>query len=460
MSSLPSLATADPGASSILQGRGWSDGPEEGDAAVAAQPTPQSTHSTSSRKNGASLANGSALPPDLSTPSGPIARAGDLIIVQERYDSITQLVLLPTGVLHNRYGRFLHSDVIGHPLGRRWDSVDCPPRSVAKPTASTPRIRGFIYALPASPALWSYAMPHRTQVVYPPDAAIIALYLDLRPGSTVVESGTGAGSASVAFARTIAPHGKLLSFEFHRERADAAAAEFAALGLGDVITVHPGVDVLSDGFPGVPDGGADAVFLDLPAPYGVIREVARVLRPDGAVCSFSPCIEQVQRACAELAARQLFHSVRTVTAPMRTYETRPLRHEAPGFDSLGNGRRHPRARAGSDVGEGEGEKDQARKKRKFGRSAAGERSLLQAEAAAKEGGGEGDGDEPQPFGLVGRVVRPDVAIKARPFAEMKGHTSYLTFARRTRTELPPEVDEVEGNGKVRAAEDGSHCVIA
>ncbi len=73
-----------------------------------------------------------------------------------------------------------------------------------------------------TPELWTLTLPHRTQIIYTPDASIISLGLELRPGSKVIECGTGSGGLSHVIARTVSPNGHLYTYEFHEQRAALA----------------------------------------------------------------------------------------------------------------------------------------------------------------------------------------------------------------------------------------------
>ena len=113
-------------------------------------------------------------------------------------------------------------------------------------------------------------------------------------------TGTGSASFSHSVARTVGPTGRLFSFEFHEARFRAACAEFARHGLSAVSLTHR--NVCRDGF--APASNADAVFLDLPAPWDAVPHAKAALRTDrpARICCFSPCIEQVLRTVAALNA--------------------------------------------------------------------------------------------------------------------------------------------------------------
>uniref|UniRef100_A0AAR5P7J0 tRNA (adenine(58)-N(1))-methyltransferase catalytic subunit TRMT61A n=2 Tax=Dendroctonus ponderosae TaxID=77166 RepID=A0AAR5P7J0_DENPD len=161
--------------------------------------------------------------------------------------------------------------------------------------------KGWGYILQPTPELWTITLPHRTQIIYTPDISIIIMQLELRPGSVLIESGTGSGSLSHAFIRAVKPHGHLYTFDFHEVRSKTAREEFDDHGLGQYVTVDHR-DVCATGFGDNLIGKADAVFLDLPHPWLAVPHATHSLKQTGGrICSFSPCIEQVQKTCSELS---------------------------------------------------------------------------------------------------------------------------------------------------------------
>lgn len=387
----------------------------------------------------------------------PPARSGDIAIVQEHYTTLKPLTIKSDGHFHNRYGRFMHHSVVDHPLGRRIASAS-PSHPKSNGTGSG---AGFVHVLAPTPELWAGAMRHRTQIVYPPDAAIIALLLELRPGCMIVECGTGSGSASTVFARAVAPSGTVRSFDFHAERAAAAEKDMRTLGLDSVVHISGGVDVVRHGFVGVKDASADAVFLDIPVPYAMGKEINRVLKKDAPVCIFSPCIEQVQKSCTML--RELgFHSLRTVTAPVRTYETREMRLATPGFDDL---EQHRSANTSDNEPDQESDpppKPPLKRRRPDTDDAltsdtatttvpAADPSLPLTDKRVK-GRNRTAGAERLAVATkngqnkhVGRVLRPSVRLHSKPFPVMKGHTSYLTFAKKSPDFAPADPTPANAN---------------
>ena len=94
--------------------------------------------------------------------------------------------------------------------------------------------------------------------------------------------------------------------------------EFKSHGLGDCVMAACR-DVCADGF-GLEDA-ADAVFLDLPHPWDAVPHAKRALRKsvDTRICSFSPCVEQVQKAC-EALRKHGFNEISTVECLQRVFQ--------------------------------------------------------------------------------------------------------------------------------------------
>jgi len=196
---------------------------------------------------------------------------------------------------------------------------------------------GFIHVLPPTPESWTTSLPHRTQVVYTPDYSYILHRVRARPGSVLIEAGSGSGSFTHAAARAVfngcpesVPQldeaagststkrkvGRVFSYEFHADRYMKVREEMKQHGLDGIVTVTER-DVYGQGF-SIPETAtakytapsANCIFLDLPAPWQALPPLTRgsstespsPLDPHQAVhiCTFSPCIEQAQKTVSAL----------------------------------------------------------------------------------------------------------------------------------------------------------------
>jgi len=271
-----------------------------------------------------------------------------LVVIFESFDSLSFAYATPGQVFSNRNGHFAHNDFIGKPYG-------CKIRSRSSGGL------GYVYLLRPTPELWSRSLPHRTQIIHELDAAVIVCQLNLRPNCVVCESGTGSGSMSHSILRTIAPHGKLHTFEFNRGRVEAARKEFEKNGVSHLVDVHwrdvcgkkdgmfddagdaaaaaPAASTAGDdtspdqtriekgGF-GLGHAKAHAIFLDLPEPWLAVPHAAHTIVPGGRIGSYSPCIEQSQKLVAAIG-KYGFHSARTVEVRLREHFVDEIEMEPP-----------------------------------------------------------------------------------------------------------------------------------
>lgn len=240
---------------------------------------------------------------------GSVSASGALAILHLKRDHLVPTVLdqdFGAGkVTNTRFGSFPHSTLVGKPWGTQVLAskvVGGRAKKAGKkrkredeeesdlPLASS----GFVYLLPPTPETWTQALPHRTQVVYTPDYSYILQKLRVRPGDCLIEAGAGSGSFTHAAARAVFSGypgskqqlvggqlerrriGKVYSFEFHKPRAESLRQELKEHKLDSIVEVTHR-DVYQDGFgiereaneqgDSASEPRADAIFLDLPAPW-------------------------------------------------------------------------------------------------------------------------------------------------------------------------------------------------
>ncbi len=141
----------------------------------------------------------------------------------QKRDFIQAITITRGQVIHNKFGKYPHDALIGVKFGSR--------------VTSAPPLKGFVHFLRPTPELWTFSLPHRTQIVYQPDISFITALLGVRTGSRAIEAGTGSGSMSHSLARTLRGvqgggvldetstakgKGVLYSYEYHATRFEKA----------------------------------------------------------------------------------------------------------------------------------------------------------------------------------------------------------------------------------------------
>ncbi|KAI8392890.1 tRNA (adenine(57)-N(1)/adenine(58)-N(1) or adenine(58)-N(1)) [Nakaseomyces glabratus] len=350
-----------------------------------------------------------------------LIQEGDLALIWISRDNIKPVTINANETFNTRYGSFPHKDMIGKPYG----SQIAIRTKVAKKFA-------FVHVMQPSPELWTLSLPHRTQIVYTPDSSYIMQRLNCSPNSRVIEAGTGSGSFSHAFARSV---GQLYSYEFHPVRYEQATEEFKEHGLLDKNTIITHRDVCKDGFTIKKTDEtsyqfkadeeqlqikADVIFLDLPAPWEAIPHIDSVIDNDEKVglCCFSPCIEQVDKTL-EVLEKHGWFNVEMVEIQGRQYESRRqmVRSLDDALERLSDIKKRKLAMV---------ERRQKAEEELEKKIEANEKNLPELPPKSIEK------SKFNPFGKGYRVKEGDAnfqwkeVTKVEP--EIKSHTSYLTFA--------------------------------
>lgn len=232
-----------------------------------------------------------------------LMQAGNLVLLLAPGDKRYLIRLRVGAELHTHLGRYRHDDLIGQPYGALIQSrMDHPA------LALEPGLRDFMTHLKRG-----------TQIIYPKDAAYLTYRLNLRAGSTVIETGTGSGGLTMALAWAVAPEGRVYTYEARAETAELAQANLARVGLDACVTFHQ--QSIDDGFA---QSGVDALFLDVREPWRFLHHVRRALRPGGFFAGLVPTTNQVSAFLEGLEAEG-FVEISVEELLLRTYKPVPDR---------------------------------------------------------------------------------------------------------------------------------------
>ncbi|WVO14780.1 hypothetical protein L204_102418 [Cryptococcus depauperatus] len=323
---------------------------------------------------------------------------GDLVILYMARDNMTAITVTPGQVFHNKYGRYPHENLIGQSYGSKIHSP--PPHS------------GYLHLLRPTPELWTLSLPHRTQILYLPDISYITMRLGIRVGGKIIE----------------------------------------ADGFGD-------------------EKGVEAVFLDLPAPWEAVPHVVKNLRSDviTKICCFSPCLEQVLKTVTSLKSEGFF-DISTQEVLTRTHELVQLPVNTSNLSSISS--------IVSELKEHEKRKEERRllqikTARENNRKAKGLETSQEVPVETETGlkrrleqtknteplqrDNEEITDSPKTTSFLTEPVNViPSTVFTKPSPEMKGHTSYLTFAafypESIRLDIARQRSTQTATGNLRAAE--------
>lgn len=231
------------------------------------------------------------------------AAAGDLALLVGLRHKHFIFPLLPGGTFHTHRGILTHDDLIGKPWGSQVFSHQGSPFFMLQPS-----LADLLVDLKRS-----------TQIMYPKDIGFILTSMSIGPGQTVLESGTGSGSMTVALAYAVGPQGRVVTYEKRPEFQNLARKNLERLGL------DPRVDFkLGDIGDGISESNVDACFLDVPNPWDYVRQVRNALKPGGFFCNLVPTFNQVERLLYVLR-REYFAFVEVCELLLRYYKPEPTR---------------------------------------------------------------------------------------------------------------------------------------
>ena len=127
------------------------------------------------------------------------------------------------------------------------------------------------------------------QIVLPKDIAWMVYKSGLTAGDTVVEAGCGSAALTLALAQTVAPDGKVITFENNPRHFKIAEKNLEMSPWKDLVEIRG--SQFGDETEKIETA---AIVLDLPNPDEMIPWSKKSLRPGGFLLSYLPTVNQVE----------------------------------------------------------------------------------------------------------------------------------------------------------------------
>ncbi|MGL5268619.1 MAG: tRNA (adenine-N1)-methyltransferase [Spiroplasma sp.] len=135
-----------------------------------------------------------------------------------------------------------------------------------------------------------------TTIVYPKDLGMIISELGIIAGKKIVEIGTGSGALTFVLANIVGARGKINSIDINEEKQKQGKNNFDLYSEFNNITWHL-IDLTKEKLAIVP---ADALFIDIPEPWILLKEIRYLLKDGHTVGLLCPSFEQVKKTANAL----------------------------------------------------------------------------------------------------------------------------------------------------------------
>lgn len=231
------------------------------------------------------------------------ACAGELVLLIGKDFRRFIFRLMEEGRMQTHHGVIKHAEMIGLPYGSEVRSHLGYPFHMLRPTTAD-----LVQDLKRS-----------GQILFPKDLGYILIKLGIRPGSRVLECGTGSGALTVTLSRAVAPGGHVYSYDARADMQAVARKNVDALGVPEAVTFKQ-----RDAAEGFDETDVDALFLDLPTPWQFLEQAHAALAGGGPLGGLLPTMNQIVELSIALS-RVPFAQIEVEELLLRPYKTAPGR---------------------------------------------------------------------------------------------------------------------------------------
>lgn len=234
-----------------------------------------------------------------------LIKENDIVLIKLMNGEDFIVKAVKDGFLSVPYGTVFFNDLIGKEFG------------------SKIKFRGknkIGYVLKNSIIDYIFNIRRRTQIVYPKDIGYAMLYLDLKPGDTALECGTGSGATTAVLSRIVGKEGKVISYDLDKENSKIAEENLKFLQNYNNVIFKTG-NIQS----GLEERDVEAFFLDVPEPENSVEKAINTLKHSGKICIVAPTFNQVQSVLEEMDKLKNTVDVQVWETMIRNYKINPER---------------------------------------------------------------------------------------------------------------------------------------